>query len=103
MGEQKKLYSIKWPLDERHRTESVSGVLVENNLHHQFALHFYNEVRELEREVAYDEEGKNLNTPRGVDYMRHIVQTILLSEASAINLRDVLNSLFPTGNPNHLS
>ncbi|MDH4247968.1 MAG: hypothetical protein OEW39_09130 [Deltaproteobacteria bacterium] len=103
MTEQKKLYSVLWPTAERHRTESVSGVMVEVNLHQQLAFHFYNEVRELEKMVTYNEEGNSLNTPREANYLRQVVQTILLSETAALGLRDVLNIMYPPRSSETLS
>lgn len=90
-----KLFTVKWPKSTNHRTQSVSGVLVETNVQHQVALHFYNETRELEQEVGYDEHGGRMNTPRGIVYVRELGDSILISEGAAMLLRDLLNTLFP--------
>ena len=84
------LYSIKWPKADAHETKSVSGVLVESNVRGQLALHFYNEVRELEQKVEYMENGSRAAPPRAVTYVREITDSILLSGATARQLRDVL-------------
>ena len=84
------LYTIKWPKADAHETKSVSGVLVESNVRGQLALHFYNEVRELEPKVEYMEDGSRAAPPRAVTYVREITDSILLSGATARQLRDVL-------------
>ena len=89
--DQTPLYTIKWPRADAHETKSVSGVLVESNVRGQLALHFYNEVRELEPKVEYMEDGSRADPPRSVTYVREITDTILLSGATARQLRDVLD------------
>ena len=84
------LYTVKWPKAAAHTTKSVSGVLVESNVRGQLALHFYNEVRELEPQVEYMEDGARAGRPRSVTYVREITDSILLSGATARQLRDVL-------------
>ena len=84
------LYTVKWPKAAAHATKSVSGVLVESNVRGQLALHFYNEVRELEPQVEYMEDGARAGGPRSVAYVREITDSILLSGATARQLRDVL-------------
>lgn len=84
------LYTVKWPKAAAHTTKSVSGVLVESNVRGQLALHFYNEVRELEPQVEYMEDGARAGRPRTVTYVREITDSILLSGATARQLRDVL-------------
>ena len=84
------LYTVKWPKAAAHTTKSVSGVLVESNVRGQLALHFYNEVRELEPQVEYMEDGARAGRPRSVAYVREITDSILLSGATARQLRDVL-------------
>ena len=73
------LYTIKWPKADAHTTRSVSGVLVESNVRGQLALHFYNEIRELEPKVEYMEDGSRAEPPRSVTYVREITDSILLS------------------------
>ena len=87
-------YTVKWPRAEEHRLRSRSGVLVETNVQGQVALHFYDETRELDPEVHFDEAGKRISPRRGVVYVREVADSLLLSESSARQLRDVLNSLF---------
>ena len=84
------LYTVKWPKAAAHTTKSVSGVLVESNVRGQLALHFYNEVRELEPRIEYMEDGARAGRPRSVTYVREITDSILLSGATARQLRDVL-------------
>ena len=84
------LYTIKWPKAGTHETKSVSGVLVESNVRGQLALHFYNEVREIEPKVEYMEDGSRAAPPRLVTYVREITDSILLSGATASQLRNVL-------------
>ena len=95
------LYTIKWPKAEAHETKSVSGVLVESNVRGQLALHFYNEVRELEPKVEYMEDGSRADPPRSVTYVREITDSILLTGATARQLRDVLDEFLsvPRGDP----
>ena len=85
------LYTIKWPKAAAHTTKSVSGVLVESNVRGQLALHFYNEVRELEPRIEYMEDGSRADPPRPVTYVREIADSILLSGSTARQLRDVLD------------
>lgn len=85
------LYTIKWPKAAAHATKSVSGVLVESNVRGQLALHFYNEVRELESRIEYMEDGSRADPPRSVTYVREITDSILLSGSTARQLRDVLD------------
>ena len=87
------LYTIRWPRAETHETRSVSGVLVERNVHGQLALHFYNEVRELEPSIDYMEDGSRATPPRALTYVREITDSILLSGVTAGRLRDVLDEL----------
>ena len=95
MAKESKLYTVKWPLAERHRTQSVSGVLVESNVQRQVALHFFNETRELDDNVAYGEDGKRINPPREITYIRELADSVLISEASARQLKEMLDALFP--------
>ena len=85
------LYTVKWPKAAAHTTKSVSGVLVEGNVRGQLALHFYNEVRELEPRIAYMEDGSRADPPRSVTYVREITDSILLAGSTARQLRDVLD------------
>ena len=85
------LYTVKWPKADTHETKSVSGVLVESNVRGQLALHFYNEVRELEARIGYMEDGSRADPPRSVTYVREITDSILLTGATARQLRDVLD------------
>ena len=85
------LYTVKWPKADAHETTSVSGVLVESNVRGQLALHFYNEVRDLEPKVEYMEDGSRADPPRSVIYVREITDSILLTGATARQLRDVLD------------
>ena len=85
------LYTVKWPKAAAHTTKSVSGVLVEGNVRGQLALHFYNEVRELEPQVEYMEDGARASPARSVTYVREITDSILLAGSTARQLRDVLD------------
>jgi hypothetical protein len=87
------LYTVKWPTADTHETKSVSGVLVERNVHSQIALHFYNEVRELEPSIRYMEDGSRADPSRALTYVREITDSILLSGATARRLRDVLDEI----------
>lgn len=91
----KRLFSVKWPKAPDHRTRSLSGVMVETNVQHQVALHFFNEIREMEDQVDYDEGGSRQTEAREIVYVRETTDTILLGEHAARQLRDVLLSLFP--------
>ena len=96
------LYTIEWPRANAHETKSVSGVLVERNVHSQVALHFYNEVRELEPSVRYMEDGSRADPSRTLTYVREITDSILLSGATARRLRDILDEIL-AGEPGELS
>jgi hypothetical protein len=91
------VYTVKWPAAATHQIKSVSGVLLESNVHRQVALHFYNELRELEDEVQYSLDGNRVSESRGITYVRELSDTILISEGVARQLRDMLNTLFPDG------
>ena len=91
------LYTVKWPRADTHSTKSVSGVLVESNVRGQLALHFYNEIRELEPKVEYMEDGSRADPPRAVTYVREITDSVLLSGATARQLRDVLDEFLSVG------
>ena len=91
------LYTVKWPRADTHSTKSVSGVLVESNVRGQLALHFYNEIRELEPKVEYMEDGSRADPPRPVTYVREITDSVLLSGATARQLRDVLDEFLSVG------
>ena len=97
------LYTIKWPKAGTHTTRSVSGVLVESNVRGQLALHFYNEIRELEPKVEYMEDGSRADPPRSVTYVREITDSILLSGATARQLRDVLDEFLSVSESNRPS
>ena len=84
------LYAVKWPKAAAHTTKSVSGVLVEANVRGQLALHFYNEIRELEPQIEYMEDGSRAASPRSVTYVREITDSILLTASTARQLHDVL-------------
>ena len=83
--------TVKWPRAASHATKSVSGVLVESNVRGQLALHFYNEVRELEPRIDYMEDGSRADPRRAVIYVREITDSVLLSGSTARQLRDVLD------------
>ena len=85
------LYTVKWPKAATHATRSVSGVLVESNVRGQLALHFYNEVRELEPKIEYMEDGSRADNSRPVTYVREISDSILVNASTARQLRDVLS------------
>ena len=102
MNDNSKLYTVKWPKSTDHQTKSQSGVMVESNLQGQIALHFYNETRELEQQVQYDMDGNRSSQPRDIVYVREVNDTLLLSEASARQLRDMLNTLFAEPAPKQL-
>ncbi len=95
MSDSEKLYTVKWPKAADHRTRSLSGVTVETNAQHQIALHFFNECRELEEEVVFNEQGLRTTDARSITYTRELVETMLLNEDTARQLRDSLNALFP--------
>ena len=94
MSDSSTYYTVKWPRSPEHRLRSRSGVLVETNVQGQVALHFFDETRELDPEVRFNEAGERISDPRGIVYVREIADTVLLAESSARQLRDVLNSLF---------
>ena len=96
-------YTVKWPRAEEHRLRSRSGVLVETNVQGQVALHFYDETRELDPEVRFDEAGKRISPRRGVVYVREVADTVLLTESSARQLRDVLDNLFADQAPQRMN
>jgi hypothetical protein len=91
----RRLFSVKWPKAPDHRSRSLSGVLVETNIQHQVALHFFNEVRELDEQVDYDQDGARQTEAREIVYVRELAETILLGNTAARQLRDVLLTLFP--------
>jgi hypothetical protein len=91
----KRLYSVKWPKAANHRVRSLSGVMVESNVQRQIALHFFNEVREIEDQVDYDADGGRQSEPRPIAYIREMTDTILLSDSAARQLRDMLLTLLP--------
>lgn len=95
MANEKRLYTVKWPKSDDYVLKSISGVLVESNVQRQIALHFYNEVRELEEEVQFQDDGQRMGEPREVIYTREMTESILMGEATAVQLRDILNTLFP--------
>ena len=97
------LYTIEWPRADAHETKSVSGVLVERNLHGQIALHFYNEIRALEPGIQYMEDGSRADPPRALTYVREITDSILLSGTTAHRLRDVLDEFLSGGQDERLS
>ena len=94
MSDSDTYYTVKWPRAPEHRLRSRSGVLVETNVQGQVALHFFDETRELDPEVRFDETGGRISEPRGLVYVREVSDTLLISESSARQLRDVLNTLF---------
>jgi hypothetical protein len=98
MNDSSEFYTVKWPAAASHQTKSVSGVLLESNVHRQVALHFYNELRELEDEVQYSLDGSRASESRGITYVRELSDTILISEGVARQLKDMLNTLFPDNN-----
>lgn len=95
MNDSSEFYTVKWPAADNHQVKSLSGVLVESNVHRQIALHFYNEFRELEDEVQYALDGSRVGESRGITYVRELSDTILISENAARQLKDMLNTLFP--------
>lgn len=88
-------FSVKWPKAAGYQARSQSGVLVETNVQRQVALHFFNEIRELEDEVRYSEDGSRSTEPRNITYVRELSGTILIAESTARQLRDMLLALFP--------
>ena len=96
-------YTVKWPRAGEHRLRSRSGVLVETNVQGQVALHFFDETRELDPEVRFDEGGKRISPRRGVVYVREVADSVLLSESSARQLRDVLDNLFADQAPRRMN
>lgn len=103
MATEKKLYTVKWPRAVTHATKSSSGVLVESNVQRQIALHFYNETREMEDVVEYDEDGKRLAESREIVYIRELTDTILIGESAARQLKEILNSLYPGPAPGEIN
>ena len=96
-------YTVKWPRAPEHRLRSRSGVLVETNVQGQVALHFYDETRELDAEVRFDERGERISDPRSIVYVREIADTLLLTDSSARQLRDVLDTLFAEPPPQRMN
>ena len=96
-------YTVKWPRSPEHRLRSRSGALVETNVQGQVALHFFDETRELDPEVRFDERGERISEPRGIVYVREVADTVLVSESSARQLRDVLNRLFEDPAPQRMN
>lgn len=103
MSESTTYYTVKWPRAPEHRLRSRSGVLVETNVQGQVALHFFDETRELDPEVRFDEAGGRISPPRGIAYVREVADTLLLSESSARQLRDVLDNLFADRAPQRMN
>ena len=99
MSDSSTYYTVKWPRAPDHRLRSRSGVLVETNVQGQVALHFFDETREMDAEVRFNEAGERISGPRGIVYVREIADTLLLAESSARQLRDVLNTLFAEAGP----
>ena len=88
-------FTVKWPKAAGYQAKSLSGVHVESNVQRQVALHFFNEMRELEGEVQYTSDGQRATESRGVTYVREVSDTILIGESTALQLRDTLLALFP--------
>ena len=103
MSDSTTYYTVKWPRGSEHRLRSRSGVLVETNVQGQVALHFFDETRELDPEVRFDEAGGRISEPRGIVYVREVADTVLLTESSARQLRDVLNRLFEDPAPQRMN
>lgn len=103
MSDSTTYYTVKWPRAPEHRLRSRSGVLVETNVQGQVALHFFDETRELDPEVRFDEAGGRVSPPRGIAYVREVADTLLLSESSARQLRDVLDNLFADRAPQRMN
>lgn len=103
MSDSTTYYTVKWPRAPEHRLRSRSGVLVETNVQGQVALHFFDETRELDPEVRFDEAGGRISPPRGIAYVREVADTLLLSESSARQLRDVLDNLFADRAPQRMN
>ena len=103
MSDSTTYYTVKWPRSPEHRLRSRSGVLVETNVQGQVALHFYDETRELDAEVRFDETGERISDPRGIVYVREIADTLLLTDSSARQLRDVLDTLFAEPAPQRMN
>lgn len=103
MSESTTYYTVKWPRAPEHRLRSRSGVLVETNVQGQVAFHFFDETRELDPEVRFDETGERTSQPRGIVYVREVAESLLLSESSARQLRDVLDTLFTKSAPRRMN
>ena len=88
-------FTVKWPKGAGYQVKSLSGVHVETNVQRQVALHFFNELRELEAEVQYSSEGARSKEPRAIAYVRELNETILIGDSAAVQLRDMLLALFP--------
>jgi hypothetical protein len=96
-------FTVKWPKAAGYQTKSLSGVLVETNVQRQVALHFFNEIREIEEEVQYGDDGSRTTEPRTIIYVRELSDTILIGEAAARQLRDMLLTLFPLTPPEEIN
>ena len=94
MSQSDDYYTVKWPHAKDYRIRSVSGVVVESNIQNQISFHFYNEIREIEPVVAYDQHGARSSEPRSITYVREVADTLVLSEGAARQFRDVLNTYF---------
>ena len=103
MSDSTTYYTVKWPRAPEHRLRSRSGVLVETNVQGQVALHFFDETRELDSEVRFDETGERISDPRGIVYVREVADSVLLTESSARQLRDVLNTLYAEPAPQRMN
>lgn len=103
MSDSDTYYTVKWPRTADHRLRSRSGVLVETNVQGQVALHFFDETRELDSEIGYNEAGERISGPRGIVYAREVSETILLSESSARQLGEVLGALFADPSPQRMN
>ena len=98
MSNGNQLYTVKWPRSADYRLRSMSGVMVESNLQRQTVLHFFNEVRELEGEIQYQSDGQRSGEARPVIYQRELADSIMIGEGTALQLRDLLNTLYPPQN-----
>ena len=103
VDESETYYTVKWPRAPEHRLRSRSGVLVETNVQGQVALHFFDETRELDAEVRFNEAGDRTSDPRGIVYVREITDTLLLSDGNARQLCEVLNALFSEPEPQRMN
>lgn len=96
-------FTVKWPKGPHYQVKSLSGVHVETNVQRQVALHFFNEMREIEEEVQYSSEGARATEPRAISYVRELSDTILIGESTAMQLRDMLLALFPVTPPEEIN